>query len=333
MTTHRFDFLPAAQWFTGATTVGDAFDAGLLAYAAQPAYFGHGFADAEHEINVILHHVLTESSSTFESITRMVEENSDLGTGYEAYDDQCATPLNDHQRARLTSILTSRLIDRKPLPYVLKEAWQGEFAFYVDERVLIPRSYIAELLFDGLVPWVAETSTPLDILDLCCGSGCLGIIAAHMFPHVRKVTLADISGEALDVAQINVNRYFIDQKKPALRLVRSDVFDELRLERFDLILSNPPYVTDASMLALPQEYRHEPALALAAGEEGLSVVDRILAEAPERLKPGGVLVVEVGNNQDLVMRAHPRAPLTWLDTPNSEGAVFITTREDLLAWR
>jgi ribosomal protein L3 glutamine methyltransferase len=333
MPPNRFDFLPAAQWFSAAHTVGEAFDSALLAYAAQPVFFGHGFADAEHEINVILHHVLTESSSSFDSITRLVEENSDMGTGYEAYDDQCATPLNDTQRARLTSILTARLIDRRPLPYVLKEAWQGEFAFFVDERVLIPRSYIAELLFDGLVPWVSETSTPLEILDLCCGSGCLGIIAAHMFPYVRKVTLADISGEALDVAQINVNRYFIDQKKPQLRLVRSDVFDELRMERFDLILSNPPYVTDASMRALPAEYRHEPALALAAGEDGLSVVDRILAEAPERLKPGGVLVVEVGNNQELVMRSHPRAPLTWLDTPTSEGAVFITTREDLLAWR
>jgi ribosomal protein L3 glutamine methyltransferase len=333
MPPNRFDFLPAAQWFATARTVGEAFDSALLAYAAQPVFFGHGFADAEHEINVILHHVLTESSSSFDSIARLVEENSDMGTGYEAYDDQCATPINDGQRARLTSILTARLIDRRPLPYVLKEAWQGEFAFFVDERVLIPRSYIAELLFDGLVPWVSETSTPLEILDLCCGSGCLGIIAAHMFPYVRKVTLADISGEALDVAQINVNRYFIDQKKPQLRLVRSDVFDELRMERFDLILSNPPYVTDASMRALPAEYRHEPALALAAGDDGMSVVDRILAEAPERLKPGGVLVVEVGNNQELVMRSHPRAPLTWLDTPTSEGAVFITTREDLLAWR
>ncbi len=332
MATNRFDFLPASQWFVGAQTVGEAFDAALLAYAGQPVFFGHGFADAEHEINVLLHHVLTESTGSFESITRLVEENSDIGTGYEAYDDQCAIPLNDAQRARLTAILSARLIDRRPLPYVLKEAWQGEFAFYVDERVLIPRSYIAELLFDGLVPWVSD-GTPLEILDLCCGSGCLGIIAAHMFPHLRRVTLADISDEALAVAQINVNRYFIDQKRPKMQLVRSDVFDELRMERYDLILSNPPYVTDASMRDLPQEYQHEPALALAAGDDGLSIVDRILAEAPERLKPGGVLVVEVGNNQDLVMRAHPRAPLTWLDTPSSEGAVFITTREDLLAWR
>ena len=332
MATNRFDFLPAAQWFFGANTVGEAFDAALLAYAAQPVYFGHGFADAEHEINVVLHHVLTESTSSFESISRLVEENSDIGTGYEAYDDQCAIPLNDAQRARLTAIFTARLLERRPLPYVLKEAWQGEFAFYVDERVLIPRSYIAELLFDGLVPWVSD-ATPLEILDLCCGSGCLGIISAHMFPYVRRVTLADISDEALAVAQINVNRYFIDQKRPKMHLVRSDVFDELRMERYDLIISNPPYVTDSSMRDLPQEYRHEPALALAAGDDGLSIVDRILAEAPERLKPNGLLVVEVGNNQDLVMRAHPRAPLTWLDTPNSEGAVFITTREDLLAWR
>jgi ribosomal protein L3 glutamine methyltransferase len=150
---------------------------------------------------------------------------------------------------------------------------------------------------------------------------------------VRRVTLADISAEALEVTRINVNRYFIDQKKPAMNIVRSDVYDSLRTERFDVILSNPPYVTADSMRQLPSEYRHEPAIALAAGDDGLEIVRRILDEAPERLKPGGVLVVEVGNNQDLVMEAFPTAPFTWLDTPQSEGAVFVTSREDLLAWR
>jgi ribosomal protein L3 glutamine methyltransferase len=316
-----------------AQTVGHALEAALLAYTTHPVYFGHGYADAMHEVNVLIQHVLSESRDCADAIARMFDSRDEAGLGLDAVAFEDETPLTEEQARRIDEHLCERLVKRRPLPYVLKEAWQGEFSFYVDERVLIPRSYIADLLFDGLAPWIAEDQRNLDILDLCCGSGCLGIIAAHVFPDVRRVTLSDISRDALAVAQINVNRYFIDQKRPRVSIVQSDVFDALRTERFDVILCNPPYVTTSSMATLPKEYRYEPALALAAGEDGLDIVQRILDEAPERLKPGGVLVVEIGNNQDLVQRRYPTAPFTWVDTPNSEGSVFITTREDLLAWR
>jgi ribosomal protein L3 glutamine methyltransferase len=321
------------RFLHSARTVGAAYVEALAAYASHPVSFGHGYADATHEVNVLLHHVLSDTQDSASSISRLFELEGDPSTGYEAVGFDDDTALTREQITRIDAALIARLTDRKPLPYVLKEAWQGEFSFYVDERVLIPRSYIAELLFDGLAPWIAEDQPNLDVLDLCCGSGCLGIIAAHVFPTIRRLTLADISSDALDVARINVNRYFIDQKKPAISVVHSDVFDALRTERYNVILSNPPYVTAASMRALPAEYKHEPALALAAGERGTDVVERIVDEAVERLKPGGVLVVEVGNNQDLVMARYPSAPFTWVDTPNSEGAVFVTTREDLLSWR
>jgi ribosomal protein L3 glutamine methyltransferase len=314
-------------------TVGQALEEALLAYTMHPVFFGHGYADAMHEVNVLIHHVLSETRDPAESITKMFDTTPDAGLALDAvaFDDE--TTLTDEQIIRIDDYLCERLLKRRPLPYVLKEAWQGEFSFFVDERVLIPRSYIADLLFDGLAPWIAEDQRNLEVLDLCCGSGCLGIIAAHVFPDVRRVTLADISQEALAVAQINVNRYFIDQKRPRVVLALSDLYDSLRSERYDVIISNPPYVTSDAMAVLPKEYRHEPALALAAGDDGLDIVGRILDEAPERLKPGGVLVVEVGNNQQLVQKRYPTAPFTWVDTPNSEGAVFITTREDLLAWR
>jgi ribosomal protein L3 glutamine methyltransferase len=327
------DSSTSRAFLSQAKTVGEALESALLAYTTHPVYFGHGYADAMHEVNVLLHHVLSESNDTSQAINRMFEHAPEDGFAVDAVAFDDATALTGEQAQRIDDMLCERLLKRRPLPYVLREAWQGEFRFYVDERVLIPRSYIADLLFDGLAPWLSEDQRNLDVLDLCTGSGCLGIIAAHVFEDVRKVVLADICGEALAVAQVNVNRYFIDQKRPCVSVVRSDVFDALRTERFDVIISNPPYVTDESMATLPKEYRYEPARALAAGSDGLDIVSRILDEAPERLKPGGVLVVEVGNNRNWVEHKYPTLPVTWVDTPTSEGAVFITTREDLLSWR
>ncbi len=325
---HMPEFLATAK------TVGEAYAAARVAYASHDVYFGHGFVDAEHELRYLFEHALASGlpQDLHDTISH-IAETSFLNSNAAPLSAASTQTLSPAQRRAVEQKLFARLVERKPLPYVVHEAWQGEYAFYVDERVLIPRSYIAELLFDELAPWIPDPDAALTVLDLCCGSACLGIIASQVFPDVPTLTLSDISTDALDVARINVNRYFIDQIAPTVKLVQSDVFDGLRNQRFDLIVSNPPYVTTASMRALPAEYRHEPALALAAGNDGLDVVHRILREAKHHLSPEGVLVVEVGNNQDLVMSAYADAPLTWIDTPNSEGAVFIATFDDLDCWQ
>ena len=223
------------------------------------------------------------------------------------------------------NILQQRVVRRLPAAYLTREAWLGEFRFYVDERVIVPRSYFAELLAEGLSPWVEDPMEITDALDLCTGSACLAILMAHAFPRAR-IDAVDISVDALAVAQRNVADYGLEEH---IRLVGSDLLDGLEGRRYDLIVSNPPYVTAAAMDALPEEYRREPALALASGSDGLDAVRRILADAPRHLKPGGLLLVEVGHNAELVEAAFPNLPLTWVDTPSGEGKIFLLSREQL----
>jgi len=212
-----------------------------------------------------------------------------------------------------------------PAAYLTREAWLGDFRFYVDERVIVPRSYFAELLAEGFAPWVEEPDDVEDALDLCTGSGCLAILMAHAFPYA-KVDAADISPPALEVAHRNIADYGLEDR---VRLVESDVFSGLKGRRYDLIISNPPYVTADAMETLPPEYRHEPALALGAGKDGLDVVRRILDGAANHLKPGGLLAVEVGHNRDIVDAAFPDLPLTWIDTPSSEDKLFLIRGDEL----
>jgi ribosomal protein L3 glutamine methyltransferase len=235
--------------------------------------------------------------------------------------------------ARLTSIerqallerLQQRVVHRQPAAYLLGEAWLGDFRFHVDSRVIVPRSYFAELLEDGFAPWVEDPEAVESALDLCTGSGCLAVVMAHAFPNAI-VDAIDISPEALDVARRNIAAYGLDDR---VRAIESDLFAAVKKKRYDLIICNPPYVTAGAMDALPAEYRHEPALALAAGADGLDVVRRILAQAHKHLTPGGVIAIEVGHNQDLVMEAFPELPAVWVDTEHAEGKVFVLTREDL----
>ncbi|MDD5248277.1 MAG: 50S ribosomal protein L3 N(5)-glutamine methyltransferase [Rhodocyclaceae bacterium] len=231
------------------------------------------------------------------------------------------------ERLAVLNVLQQRISRRVPAAYLTHEAWLGDFRFYVDERVIVPRSYFAEMLAEGFAPWVDDAEAIADALDLCTGSGCLAILMAHAFPNAR-IDAADISPPALEVARRNVADYGLEEQ---VRLVESDVFSDLAGRRYDVIISNPPYVTAAAMAALPPEYRHEPALALGAGTDGLDIVRRILAEAARHLKPGGLLAVEVGHNRDLVDAAFPQLPLTWLDTPSSEGKVFLVHGDDLPA--
>jgi ribosomal protein L3 glutamine methyltransferase len=235
--------------------------------------------------------------------------------------------LTRSERLGLLNNLQQRVVHRMPTAYLVQEAWLGSFRFYVDQRVIIPRSYFAELLESGFAPWIEDPESVGSVLDLCTGSGCLAILMAHAFPGA-SVDAIDISADALVVACRNIADYHLDDRVHA---IESDLFAAVKGKRYDLILSNPPYVTSETMAALPAEYRHEPALALAAGADGLDVVRRILAEAGAHLNSGGLLAIEVGHNQHLVEAAFPDLPMVWLDTEHAEGKVFLVTREDLPA--
>ena len=223
---------------------------------------------------------------------------------------------------RLEALVERRIRERIPLAYLLKEAWLGKHRFYIDERAIVPRSFIAELLRDGLRPWFHR---PVNrVLDLCTGSGCLAVLLALTFPKAR-IDASDISPDALQVAARNVERYRL---KKRVRLIRSALFEELP-GRYDLIVANPPYVTAAAMKRLPMEYRHEPRVALSAGRDGLAVVRRILRDARHHLRPDGLLVCEVGAARRALERAYPKLPFVWPDTSETTSCVFILRHQDL----
>lgn len=233
--------------------------------------------------------------------------------------------LTHGERQTVFDLLQRRVASRMPTAYLTHEAWLGDFRFYVDERVIVPRSYFANLLEEAFAPWIEDATAVHDALDLCTGSGCLAILMAHAFPDAR-IDAVDLSPDALAVARRNIADYALEDRVEA---IESDLFDKLERRRYDLIVSNPPYVTAAAMVALPAEYRHEPALALAAGPDGLDIVRRILAQAHSHLKPHGLLAVEIGHNREIVEAAFPELPLTWIDTAGGEGKIFLARREDL----
>lgn len=233
--------------------------------------------------------------------------------------------LTRHERLAVLELLQQRIARRLPAAYLTHEAWQAGLRFYVDERVLIPRSYFADLLVDGFAPWVDDPYAVTAALDLCTGSGCLAILMAHAFPDA-KIDAADLSKDALEVAKRNVADYGLKER---VRLVQGDLFAGCGKRKYDLIISNPPYVTAQAMRDLPPEYRHEPEGALAAGEDGLDIVRRILADAKKHLAPHGLLAVEVGHNREIMDAAFPELPLTWLDTDSGEGKIFMLRQADL----
>jgi len=230
--------------------------------------------------------------------------------------------LSAAEERKVLRLLDARLRTRKPLAYLMREAWLGDHRFYVDERVLVPRSFIAELLRERLRPWVSRPVT--NALDLCTGSGCLAILLALTFPRAT-VTATDISRPALAVARKNIGIYRLGRR---IRLAHADLFPKRR-KPYDLIVANPPYVGAAAMRKLPPEYRREPRIALAAGADGLAFVRRILDGAPEFLRPGGWLVMEVGHARRAVERAFPRLPFVWAETSAGDDCVFLLSWEDL----
>ena len=233
--------------------------------------------------------------------------------------------LVQSEREQVLSALETRFQKRLPLPYITGEANFAGLPFYVDKRVLIPRSPIAELIEAEFEPWLAGGS-PRRVLDLCTGSGCIGIACALYLDEV-EVVLSDISEEALTVAERNIERHGVEK---CVRAVQSDLFAALQGERFDLIVSNPPYVDAHDMSELPAEYRHEPRMALAAGEDGLDLVRLMLCEAVDHLEPEGLLIVEVGNSWTALEQAYPQLPFTWLEFERGGHGIFLLTREQLV---
>lgn len=233
--------------------------------------------------------------------------------------------LLEGERDALIEIIRRRAEERLPAAYLTHEAWLGDYRFHVDERVIVPRSFIAELLREQLAPWIQDPWAVRNVLDLCTGSGCLAILAAEAFPEAG-VDAVDLSPDALAVARRNVDDYGLQQR---IRLIESDAFAALEGCRYDLIISNPPYVNAESVAALPAEYLHEPEMALGSGEDGLDFTRVILREAKRHLAPGGLLVVEIGHNRDALEDAFPALPFTWLETSAGDEYVFMLRAEEL----
>lgn len=251
-----------------------------------------------------------------------------LGLDLDALEARAQQDIDDAARARAEALIEERIATRKPAAYLTGEAWLQNVPFHVDERTIVPRSYIAELLADGegtgeLDAWLSPDTRR--VLDLCTGNGSLAVIAAMAYPEI-EIDAADISIDALAVATRNVERHQLGGR---IRLLRSDLFAELP-GRYDLILCNPPYVDAERMEALPPEYLHEPRLALAGGADGMDLVRRIVADAAQRLSPIGVLLLEIGNERANFERAFPRLEVAWLETSAGSDQVLLVTRDALL---
>lgn len=239
--------------------------------------------------------------------------------------------LLESERQALAEVIRRRVETRMPAAYLVRRAYIHGVPFYVDERVIVPRSYIGELMCTGIfggedAPLIEDVSQVTSVLDLCTGSGCLAILAAGIFPEA-EVDAADLSADALDVARINVDDHDVADR---VSLLEGDLFDAVEGRTYDLIISNPPYVAGPEVHAFPPEYGHEPVMAHIGGDDGLDIVRRILEKAADHLNPGGALLCEIGTGRELLVAEYPHLDFLWLDTEESQGEVFWITREQLL---
>jgi len=272
-------------------------------FADSPLYFGHGTDNVwDESVQLVMRslHLPLENNTLF-----------------------LDARLTRDERQLIVDRMERRISERVPLAYLLGEAWFMGLPFHVDERVLVPRSPLGELIRNGLQPWLGEHPVGR-VLDLCTGSGCIGIAAATVFEEA-EVDLSDVSADALEVAAANIEYHEVGDR---VRTVFSDVFEGIE-GRYDVILSNPPYVDAEDIADMPAEYGHEPELGLAAGGDGLDIAHRILAGAAKHLNPGGLLIVEVGNSWVALQEAYPDLPFTWLEFDNGGDGVFLLTAEDL----
>ncbi|MBU0620805.1 MAG: 50S ribosomal protein L3 N(5)-glutamine methyltransferase [Gammaproteobacteria bacterium] len=287
-------------------TVRDCLRFAVSRFNEAELFFGHGSENAYDEAAYLILHTLHLPLDRLEPFLDARLTHSEI---YDVLD-----------------IIERRTEQRIPAAYLTNQAWLGDMSFYVDERVIVPRSFIAELLRDQLYPWLENPDDIHNVLDLCTGSACLAVLAAHAFPN-SHVDAIDLSPDALDVAQYNVTDYGLEDR---IALIESDMFEKLKGRKYDLIISNPPYVDAPSVAALPQEFKYEPKLALGSGTDGLDATRAILSQAAEHLSDNGLLIVEIGHNRDALEAAFPDLPFTWMDVSAGDEFVFMLHRNDLL---
>jgi ribosomal protein L3 glutamine methyltransferase len=269
------------------------------------AFFGHGTDNSYDEaISIVLHCI---------SIDHSIADNF----------INCA--LLAEEKTQIIDLLEKRITSSTPLPYLTHQANFCGLSFYIDERVLIPRSPIAELIENAFDPWI-QYEQVTHILDLCCGSGCIGIACTYAFEEA-SIDLVELSPDAINVANINIKQH---KRQNQARIIESDLFSNLPNKQYDIIVSNPPYVHAEDMSNLPDEYRKEPQMALEAGNDGLILVDKILSQAKQYLSPHGILVVEVGNSMENLINKYPDTPFTWVEFERGGHGVFLLTAEQLL---
>lgn len=299
---HEHEHGPLAEL----VTVRDWLRYAVTRFNRDGCYFGHGLPDAYDEAVYLILHTLALPLDRLEP-----------------FFDAC---IPSDEREAIFEVIEKRAVDKLPAAYITGEAWLGDFRFEVDPRVIIPRSYFAELLQDGFSPWIGDPDAVTSAMDMCTGSGCLAILMAHAFPNAQ-ITAVDISQDALDVAAANIAAYGLEDR---ITLIKSDGFAAVPEQAFDFILSNPPYVTRESMESLPAEYLHEPGIALGSGEDGLDLVRKLLADAPRFLQADGLIAIEVGHNRALVEAAFPSLSPTWISSPTSSDKVFLLDAGQLL---
>lgn len=287
-------------------TVRDCFRFAISRFNQSGIFFGHGSASAHDEAAYLILHTLHLPLDQLEPF----------------WDAR----LTESEKMEVLAVIEKRVVDRIPAAYLTHQAFLGDFEFYVDERVIVPRSFIAELLRERLMPWIENPEEVVSVLDMCTGSGCLAILAGYAFPNA-EIDAVDLSPDALEVAQHNVAEYELNDR---VALIQSDLFEKLNGKKYDLIISNPPYVDAESVAALPAEYLHEPELALGSGEDGLDATREILKRAANHLNPGGLLVVEIGHNRDALEATYPGLPFIWLDVAAGDEFIFLLKREDLI---
>jgi len=297
----------AAAMTTPFITVRDLLRYAVSRFNASGLAYGHGSDNAYDEAAYLILHTLHLPLDTLEPFLDARLLASEI--------------------EEVLAVIARRADERLPAAYITHEAWMHGRRFYVDERVIVPRSFIGELLEDGLQPYVADPDEVGAVLELCTGSASLAILAAHAFPNA-DVDAVDISTPALEVAALNVTEYGLEDR---IALFEGDLFAPLPERRYDVIIANPPYVNSASMAELPAEYRHEPALALAGGDDGMDIVRRIVGQARNWLTEEGVLIVEIGNERAHVEAAFGGLDLVWLPTSAGEDSVFLLSANDLPA--